>query len=72
VIVASDFNCHHISWGYSASDENGEVLLTWAESADLQLLYDPKEPDSFRSAVWNTTTNPDLAFAREDWASHCP
>ena len=58
VFVAVDFNCHHTSWGYSAGEENGEALLTWAESSDLQLLYDPREPR------WNTTTNPDLAFAR--------
>ena len=64
VIVAGDFHCHHTNWGYSASDENGEALLTWAESSDLQLLYDPNEPDSFCSARWNATTNPDLAFAR--------
>jgi len=32
VIVAGDFNCHHTSWGYSASDENGEALLVAAAS----------------------------------------
>ena len=26
------------------------------------MVFDPKQPDSFRSARWGTTTNPDLAF----------
>ena len=38
-------------------------LVEWASSNNLTLLYNPKEPDSFHSARWNSGTNPDLAFA---------
>ena len=30
------------------------------------MVFDPKLPDSFRSARWGTTTNPDLAFVNLD------
>ena len=29
----------------------------------MTLLHDLHQPDSFRSCTWNTTSNPDLAFA---------
>jgi len=61
-IYAGDFNCHHSKWGYSRSNKDGICLLEWASTNNLTLLHDPKEPDSFHSARWNSGTNPDLAF----------
>lgn len=54
----------HTDWGYSSSNADGEVLVDWASTVDATLLFDPKEPHTFYSARWNTTTNPDLAFAK--------
>jgi len=65
-IITCNFNCAHSTWGYNRDDTNGKSLLMWAETAGLQLLYDPKEPNTFFSARWDTTTNPDLAFAQTD------
>ena len=59
-IYAGDFNCHH-EWGYSRSNNDGTCLVEWASANNLTRLYNPKEPDSFHSARWNSGTNPDLA-----------
>ena len=32
----------------------------------MHLLHDHKQPDSFHSGRWNTTSNPDLAFVNLD------
>lgn len=63
-VYAGDFNSHHIDWGYSKSNSDGDVLVNWASTVDATLLYDPKEPCTFYSARWNSTTNPDLAFVK--------
>ncbi|KAI4804790.1 hypothetical protein KUCAC02_026405, partial [Chaenocephalus aceratus] len=62
-IYAGDFNCQHTDWGYNYTTPNGVALSEWASNTDALLLYDPKEPPTFFSARWNTSTNPDLAFA---------
>ncbi|TKS82867.1 hypothetical protein D9C73_016976 [Collichthys lucidus] len=61
---AGDFNSHHTDWGYSSCNADGDSLVDWASTVDAILLYDPKEPCTFYSAQWNSTTNPDLAFAK--------
>ena len=62
-IYAGDFNCHSITWGYRNTNPDGTALEDWASASNLALLHDPKQPGSFHSARWGTTTNPDLAFA---------
>ena len=62
-IYAGNFNCHSTAWGYQANSPNGSALEDWASIADVTLLHDPHQSDSFRSGRWNTTSNPDLAFA---------
>ena len=62
-IYTGDFNCHSTTWGYSSTNPDGAALEDWASMTDLSLVHDPKQPGSFRSARWGTTTNPDLAFA---------
>ncbi|KAI4827516.1 hypothetical protein KUCAC02_030905, partial [Chaenocephalus aceratus] len=62
-IYAGYFNCQHTDWGYNYTTPNGVALSEWASNTDALLLYDPKEPPTFFSARWNTSTNPDLAFA---------
>ena len=71
-IYSEDFNCHHISWGYSRNDPDGVALCDWTSTIDLKLLYDPNQPKSFHSAAWNTFTNPDLTFYRHDINSSLP
>jgi hypothetical protein len=53
-----DFNCHNNQWGYADNDENGELLLRWAESHNLYLIFDAKD----RKARWQRDYNPDLCF----------
>ena len=62
-IYAGDFNCHRTTWGNSSTNTDGTTLEHWASNTDVTLLYDPKQPRSFRSARWGTSTNPDLCFA---------
>ena len=50
-------------WGYSTINPDGTALEDLASAHDLTLLLNPKQPRSFCSARWGTTTNPDLAFA---------
>ena len=57
------FQLQPLNGGYSKSNNDGTCLVEWASSNNLTLLYNPKEPDSFHSACWNSGTNPDLAFA---------
>ena len=61
-IYAGDFNCHSTTWGYSSTNTDGTTLEHWASNTDVALLYDPKQPRSFRSARWGTSTNPDLGL----------
>ena len=49
--------------GYQSTNPSSETLEDWTLAADLQLLYDPKQSDSFHSGRWNSTTTQDLAFA---------
>ena len=62
-IYAGDFNCHGTAWVYQTTSPKGSALEDWASIADVTLLHDPHQPDSFRSGKWNTTSNQDLAFA---------
>ena len=62
-IYAGDFNSHSTTWGFQSTNPDGETLESWTSAAGLQLLYDPKQPDSFYSGRWKSATNPDLAFA---------
>ena len=62
-IYAGDFNCRSTTWGYTSTNPDGDALEDWASASGVQLLFDPKQPDSFHSGRWNTTSNPDLAFA---------
>ena len=61
-IYAGDFNCHSTAWRYQATSSIGSALEDWASIADVTLLHDPHQPDSFTSGRWNTTSNSDLAF----------
>ena len=63
-MYAGDFNSHHTELGYSSSNADGDFLVDWASTAEVTLLYDPKEPRTFYSARWNSTINPDLEFAK--------
>ena len=61
-MYVGDFSCHSTTWGYRSTNPSGEALEDWASASGLNLLHDPKQPDSFHSRRGNTGTNPDLAF----------
>ena len=63
-VYAGDFNCQHTGWAYRSSNIDSYSLVEWASGTDATLLYNPKEPSTFYSACWNSTSNPDLAFAK--------
>ena len=71
-LYADDFNCCHADWGYYDSSPDGECLAGWASINCLALLYNAKDAASFYSGLWNTGTNPDLAFASVDPNSRLP
>lgn len=62
VVYVGDFNSHHSLWKYSNDDECGIKLVQWAELSNLHLIYDAKDRPTFKSARWNTETNPDLCY----------
>ena len=59
------FNSHITSWGYQASNEDGDLLEEWAEVHHLDLIHDAKLPPSFNSCRWRRGYNPDLAFTSD-------
>ena len=56
-MYVDDFNSHSVEWGYNATNRDGLDLENWASACNTRLVFDPKQPDSFRSARWGTTTN---------------
>ena len=67
-LYTGDFNCQHVDWGYSTTSPYGESLVDWATKSNLALSHSPKGAPSFFSGRWNTSTNPDLAFASKGHA----
>ena len=68
-IVCGDFNSRHGSWGYPDSNQNGNLIESWAESFNLLLLFDTKASPSFFSKRHKTWTNPDLTFISANMSS---
>ena len=55
--------------------KEGRLLSAWLVGQginNLVLLYNPKDLTSFHSGHWNSSTNPDLAFASADLYSRLP
>ena len=48
--VISAFNSHITTWGYTTTDDNGEVVEQWADSCILTLIHNAKLSKSFNSA----------------------
>ena len=71
-LYAGDFNYRHADWVYDDNSPDGECLAGWASINCLSLLHDAKDVASFYSSLWNTGTNPDLAFASADPNSRLP
>ena len=69
--VCGDFNCRNIKWGYSNTDRNGSVASDWAESNNLHLLFDNKDPRTFYSGRHGTWTCPDLSFVSNNISRRC-
>ena len=62
-LYADDFNCRYADWGYDDTSPDDECLAGWASINCLALLYNAKDAANFYFGLWNTGTNPDLAFA---------
>ena len=62
-IYIGDFNCAHTAWGYKTDSVDGTRLMEWTELADLHVHYQPSVY-TFRSAIWGTSTHPDLVISR--------
>ena len=69
VLYVGDFNSHHSQWGYSSDDNNGIRLVTWAESNNLNLVFDAKDASTFYSARWRRGYCPDLCYSSSDRSS---
>ena len=61
-VIIGDFNSHSTSWGYQASNEDGDLLEEWAEVQHLDLIHDAKLPPSFNSCRWRRGYNPRPGF----------
>lgn len=61
-IVIGDFNSHSSQWGYAGNNADGDAVEAWAETNQLYLIHDAKQPKSFNSGRWKAGYNPDIAF----------
>lgn len=57
--MKGDFNCRSSAREYAETDANCKKLEHWAESLNLKLIPDPKQPMSFNSGRWRRGYNPD-------------
>ena len=64
--VIGEFNSHSTTWGYTSTDNEGEVVEQWEDSCNFTLIHDAKLPKSFNIARWRKKCyNPDLIFASD-------
>ena len=62
-LYVSDFNSHHMDWGYTQANADVLCLAQWTSSNGL------KEANTFHSARSGSGTNPDLAFTSDNQPS---
>ena len=60
--IIGDFNNHSTSWGYDETNQRGDNVEDWQIENNLLLLNDQKDPPTFFSRRWLTTS----AFATDD------
>uniref|UniRef100_W5MY25 Endonuclease/exonuclease/phosphatase domain-containing protein n=1 Tax=Lepisosteus oculatus TaxID=7918 RepID=W5MY25_LEPOC len=58
-VYVGDFNSHHLGWGYSEPDEDGEKVVEWPTNNDL---IDPKQCGTFHSARWQKKYSVDFSL----------
>ena len=66
-----DYNNHSTTWGYTSTDDNGEVVEKRADLCNLTLIHTAKLSKSFNGARWKRGYNPDLIFVTESIANMC-
>ena len=70
-IVIGYFNSHITIWGYTNTDDNGEVVEQWVDSCTLTLIHNAKLSKLFNSARWKRGYNPDLIFVSKSIVNMC-
>ena len=60
--VIGDFNSYSSQWGYYGNNNDGNAVEAWAETNQLYLIHEAKQPKSFNSCRWKAGYNTDIAF----------
>lgn len=63
LIVAGDFNCAHIDWGYKKTTGRGEVVMTQTQQSQLTVFNDFDCPTR-QGTTGMMDTSPDLTMGR--------
>ena len=66
-VVIGDFNSHSTNWGYDVTDDDRDLVESWADSNHLSLIHDPKShahstvddgrEDTIQTSVLSATTS---------------
>ena len=70
-VIIGNFNSHRTQWEYAETNPDGDAVESWAETNQLSLIHDAKQPPSFNSGIWKSRYNPDIAFSSHKITGVC-